>query len=829
MPLPQLKSEYATAVTFYDPLNPNDVDCNHIEPDTIFFDWIREKYPTGFNRPIRLLLNGEEIPLTEMDFVTKSGDIISIIVMPAGHAFAIALISALISAVATVAATIVVNLIFGKPKRPKDLPNPDPVYSLQGGQNMVRLGEPIPVSYGKVITYPDAACAPYSFFQNNEMMIDQVLCIGQGYYDVHDVIIGDTPVSNLAGGTVAYWVVPPDVHHQSMGEIEAQTNIRENIITSIEVSDQELSGNTVGNAVWVYKQFPINITGKYTIHFYDPANRPTVVSEGATIEFINSVRNSGDYSVCDTYDASSGILEVWHSPLNEMNTENGILGGVWVADSAASPATMGPFVCSNPGVYGQVVEFDIVFQSGLYAVNEETGDILGTAVSLYIQAQQIDDSGNIIGPLIQQHFNIGAQSRTPQRYTVALIVPSGRYQASIFRETPASTKSSVVNSFTWTGLKFQWDRKTTPVYGNTTLLAIRIKATSGISSDAANKIRVSATRRLSRFGSTELFTTRSPADAFFDIATNPVYGLGRPATSVDVAQLQQLEAHWGSYALFDGIFNQKTTIWEALTIVLQVVAASPVMMGKMLSLVSDGRKIAPSQLFSDANILDGTFQATYSFDRPGEYAGIQVEYRDPVTFLPAYVQYPLAAVDLENVILFGCTNKTIAEQYCLLLWQRKQRLRQFCSFETEMEGFIPFVSSRILVSTNAVAWGEAGEVISAPSSTSLILDRTIDFSKYNNPFIVLRNSDGSPTSKILITPGDNMRLINLSAPIPIIIHPMLGDRRATEWAVGDTERKVKDFTIQTVSHIGENTTKVEGVIYDERVWDNTLPFLSIPI
>jgi hypothetical protein len=807
----------ACCIIFYDPLNYHDHKSHIIEPNTVFFDWLQREYPNGFGRPIMLIVNKQACALEDMDFVCNDNDVISVIVTPAGPLLVTELVITLISAVATLVASLIVNLIFGKPKT-KDQANPDPVYSLQGGQNMIRLGEPVPVIYGRVVTFPDAATLPYSFFNNNNQYIDQILCLGQGEFDIYDIMIGDTPVRNLAPGVVTWQAFAAANHNQTIGVIEAATGIRELCSTSIEVQDQEFPGGT-GGASLVY--YVANTSGN-SITFQ--TKWPAAVPIGSVLP-ISSGPDAGTQAIVTAYSNVSGTATV----SNSLSTATGV-SVPWYDDSAAPGTTAGPFITSNPGYPGYYIEVDFTFPSGLYTL-DKNGNFISRSMQIQVTADPIDDTNAVNGSSIIQTFTFSQATNTPQRITRGFNVPVGRYRVRVTRLTAPPPNNKTQDMFVWTGLKFQLSYPTGPVYGPVTLIAIRLQATNGIASDSANKIRVIATRRLRNVSQGGVMAaTRSPSDAFFDICTNTIYGLGRPAANIDTDTLTTMEAHWGqTYAIFDGIFSTKTTVWEALTSVLQPVVAIPVRTGKVISLVSDGQKIAPMQMFSDANILKTTFQASYSFDRPGDYAGYQIEYRDQINFLPAYVNYPLDSVDYETVTLFGCTDPTIALQYAKLLWQKQLRQRQFCTFQTDMEGFIPQVGSRILVSTNAVSWGLGGEVIDAVTNSVLQLDRHIDLTTFTNPLIVLRDDNGVPSVPIPITAGDTPDVVVLNTTLPFDISPVLGDRRATEWAIGDQVNKVKDFTIQSVEHSGTSATTVTAVIYDERAWAGTLAFLDVPI
>mgnify|MGYP006926274908 FL=1 len=72
-----------------------------------------------------------------------------------------------------------------------------PTYSLQAQGNEARLGNPIPVIYGRHLIYPDFAAQPYYRYINNEQYVYQLHCIGQGEYDIEQIRIEDTPISSF--------------------------------------------------------------------------------------------------------------------------------------------------------------------------------------------------------------------------------------------------------------------------------------------------------------------------------------------------------------------------------------------------------------------------------------------------------------------------------------------------------------------------------------------------------------------------------------------------------------------------------------------------------
>ncbi len=117
---------------------------------------------------------------------------------------------------------------------------PSPTYSLQAQGNQARLGQPIPVLYGRHIVYPDLAATPYTRYENNEQMLYQLHCIGQGEYELESIRIEDTPISSFE--EIRYEVIPPGA---------AITLFDADVVTAPEVAGQELlavsnGGETIG-------------------------------------------------------------------------------------------------------------------------------------------------------------------------------------------------------------------------------------------------------------------------------------------------------------------------------------------------------------------------------------------------------------------------------------------------------------------------------------------------------------------------------------------------------------------------------------------------------
>lgn len=137
------------------------------------------------------------------------------------------LMFSLVKAGIGLAGNALINSAFGTPNQPSnrtaaDLAAPSPTYDLSAQGNVSRLGDPIPVQYGTLKTFPNYAAEPYAEYAGNEQYLYQLLCITQGYADIDAIFIGDTPISSFPevtyevvqpGGSVTLF--PDDVHTSS--------------------------------------------------------------------------------------------------------------------------------------------------------------------------------------------------------------------------------------------------------------------------------------------------------------------------------------------------------------------------------------------------------------------------------------------------------------------------------------------------------------------------------------------------------------------------------------------------------------------------------------
>ena len=89
---------------------------------------------------------------------------------------------------------------FLKPKAGGKTNAREELYSFGLGGNQARPLQPIPVGYGRTLSFPDFAAPRYSEFDGDRMTEYALLCLGCGKYDIEEVRLSDTTIWTKAGG-----------------------------------------------------------------------------------------------------------------------------------------------------------------------------------------------------------------------------------------------------------------------------------------------------------------------------------------------------------------------------------------------------------------------------------------------------------------------------------------------------------------------------------------------------------------------------------------------------------------------------------------------------
>lgn len=254
---------------FTNTFNPDKGRISRVVPTLQTISQIAEAHNVDLSRPTICLVNGVAVLRKDWNNMLEPDSVVSFVSLPLGGGGGssnplqvVMMVAVVVASVYTggavgaaygavwggVAAAgvsigggILINTLVPTPKpalngMTSSAYTQSPTYSLQAQGNSARLGNPIPVIYGKHLIYPDFAAQPYYKYKNDEQYVYQLRCIGQGEYDIEQIRIEDTPIGSFE--EITYQIIKPG---------EKNTLFDEDVVTSNEVAGQELlKGTTCG-------------------------------------------------------------------------------------------------------------------------------------------------------------------------------------------------------------------------------------------------------------------------------------------------------------------------------------------------------------------------------------------------------------------------------------------------------------------------------------------------------------------------------------------------------------------------------------------------------
>jgi hypothetical protein len=415
--------------------------------------------------------------------------------------------------------------------------------------------------------------------------------------------------------------------------------------------------------------------------------------------------------------------------------------------AAGEDGWLGPFPASNPETSASSIHIDTVAPRGLYYANN-SGGLDARTIDWVVEARPIDDDGIATGD--GSWTELGAESwtlstNTPQRrsddYVLAdAALPDGRYEVRVRRTNTFDDDPRAGNELQWHGLRARLNE--TPDWGDVTLYAVRMRATNNLSARSSREVNLIATRKLPIWDkATQSWSaptaTRSIAWALADVA-RAAYGGRQPDSRLDLDGLADLDALWaGRGEYFDAVFDSQRSVMEAMREVAQVGRAVPVPHGTRLRVVRDGPASLATTLFSERNIMRGSFSISYLMPTADTADAVTAEYMNPKTWKPAEVTvrcldgpyqewltaegrsddaaaraaWTKLAEEPVRLRLFGCTDRTHARRWAWYTAQANAKRRRETRFETEAEGLLPAYGDLAAVAHGLPRWGESGEVV----------------------------------------------------------------------------------------------------------------------
>ena len=773
-------------------------------------DFLVEKFPAGFPGGYgRIFVNNVEVPVDDFDMEVKDDDVVVMLTGephgPISTAFA-----AYIAGTATVGqfifVTIAINLALSLAsaaitalfaKKPGGGRQARKVYEIGSAQNQPALGEVIAEHYGRLWFYPDVASQPYTFFQNNDQFIHQILLLGAGEYEVENIRFGSTEIDLLPAGIAEYMVLGPADHRSQYGQIESLFGINEDVVTVPDVQDISLSRNAQGSFFGKAYDTGTYLKGK------EP---PTGFYTGDTVTLIGDKINS-----INNHRLTSTVTGISGNTL-DLATLNNDGGNPWYQAVKDDDGWRGWFEALPSGKVANRIDLDFVFAYGLYWTDDD-GDFRKRYCYIDVEVQQINDLGVNIGAVITRSYIYNAATNDPIRKTESIAVPTGRYKVRVRRNDRDDAKPSEMSRVSWTGLKAY--AVNTPgqfVYGDVTLIALKMKASNALS-NTADRISVKAIRKLPTLAS-DLATTAATtnvADAFTHIIREA------DPDGADVDALKSLATRWAGTNGFNYRFTSPTTVFEALQIVASSHRAQPEAYAKKMSMRPDDAKLFDQYIVSHENMVKDSYRCGIQLSgQTGLVDGYRLAYTDPNAPRQLYVTYPSNASTPESLEAYGCTDAATALAQAQYLWAKRQGVRRVLDFKTEWHANVFSIGDRIAVLQNLVDTVRTARVLDYAGSVL-----TVD-AVFEAPSIVVRLSDqyGQPSEPIAASMTGNQ--ITLSALPSFPIFGINSGQDPTPVVIGAMSSFVRSYLVTSLAP-EDNGVAVSCISYTDGPYAYPIP------
>jgi hypothetical protein len=476
------------------------------------------------------------------------------------------------------------------------------------------------------------------------------------------------------------------------------------------------------------------------------------------------------------------------------------------------------FVVNPAGTEVNFVGFDFVTPRGLYYATD-SGGLSSVSISVQVQACKIDDNGVEIGPwttLATKTYS-GATA-TPQRYSVKGQVTPGRYKARVMRTNPEETSSRYGHNIIWGGLRgyIKGDR----TYGDTTHLAIKMRASSQLTSLSSRKFNVIATRKLPTWNGlawTPKTATRSIAWAAVYVAKE----IGFTDAQIDLDAFRILDARWALREdFFDARFDTTMDAWTAIAKILAAGRARHFLQAGTLRVFRDQAETIPVAMFSQRNILPNSFSIRFALPSEDMADCVDVKYFDSSVWAERRVRGKTgtsAESKPATLDLFGVTSRAQAAREAFYHAATNAWRRMFINFSTEMEGFLVSPGDLIAIQHDMPAFGQHGEIVEwNPATLTARISEPLTWQEGEVHYIALRKKDGGLVGPYACARGATDHHVSLgSAPE---IDPYTGmDYERTHISFGWGSTVYLRARVLTIRPRSMNQVDIEAVNEDENV------------
>lgn len=434
---------------------------------------------------------------------------------------------------------------------------------------------------------------------------------------------------------------------------------------------------------------------------------------------------------------------------------------------------VGGFITNPSGTQCTQIALDYGFPAGLYGINDK-GEQYTLNVIIEAQYRLVDDFGIPQSDwLVLDFWTVSMSDKQPKRYTRTFPVSPGRYEVRARRAGIAGSghltfggggiaagmyatgvppeKHTQVDSTYWLGMR-AFLKGADNVFEHEDIIAIRIRATAQLTQATATQFNTISTRILNVWDGTKFveMATRNPIWAFWDAATNQLYGAKRPPSRIDFpAIVAAASAATARGDTFNYSFSSTVPVPQAFDTILAAARSKHCWVGDYLTLVRDEWHAIPEMLLTDNQIVRGSLQITQVFNSEDSADCVIGEFINEDTWKPAELQYPpnsetFSANQPSRIQLQGITNRHHLWRELAFWWRQSQLRRSKITLATEHDGRLLRLLSPVKVQSSLPRGkGQAGELVSkAIDGLTLTLNRELVWKPDTVHYIEFRDKTG---------------------------------------------------------------------------------------
>lgn len=330
--------------------------------------------------------------------------------------------------------------------------------------------------------------------------------------------------------------------------------------------------------------------------------------------------------------------------------------------------------------------------------------------------------------------------------------------------------------------------------------------------------------------------TDNPAWVFYDLITNPRYGLGGyiPESQVDKWALYTV-SQYCDQMVSDGLGNIEPRFTcnlyiqsreEAYKVIqdLASVFRGMVYWASGALTVSQDAPSDPAALYTLSNVIDGEFSYSGTAAKARHTIAL-VAWNDPSDFYRQKIEYvedPEAiarfGVIQTEVAAIGCTSRGQANRLGRWLLYSEQNETETVTFRTGIEGVLARPGQVIKVADPSRAGARFGGRVSSATTTAITVDASVAVTL--------------PAEMSVLLPDGTVEVRSISSLVDrvVTVSPAftLAPQVAAQWIISSTTVEAQTFRVISMQESGEGVVEITGLKHDPAKYDAIELGLELP-